>query len=921
MLGGRKEKLDTSQKYVDDGSGYVGPDGTRYQFIKIAVGTRHNGIWRFLTGKSVERLSEEYERTGDERYARITALILARIAKEYPRMDPDRPPCLTLEDVKKIEYKRPPRGRWASMESHLAGITQSYRAITPYLNKGGDSQLRQFLAAKGIDDVKAHIQWKLCHNLIVSVLEGHFVSGNGITGLHRVMADVALAWDMHDPSQGATTEYILQWILHDGPNSADKWMYNSFDRDGFGCTEGLGYNYRGGISHLTPLAKALEPAGVDLFAIPRYREVMRMPIKVIVGGRWVPAIGDGGNTKGTFAEILRRRVWRASLMGPPFDAYADPLLAQALANSPRDIGPYREKIKPVIEKVGKEIQWESRNFPIFGLAILESGKGEHRRGLACYYGGTTAHGHHDRLTFSVFNRRGPVTPDLGYPYISAQERYEWTNNTSSHNTVVVDARKQPNLEPGHLKMFSITPFAQALEVDGAIAYRGLVTKYTRTLVWVDVDEKNSYLVDIFRVAGGSQHDYSLHGASNQVVLDGLKLVKQQGGTLAGPDIAYRQRYDQASSYYRGSGYQYLFSVKNGRPTGGFVATWDHWEDGRPFLRVHVPKGVAEQVFFADGLPPFGKPEDALRYMFLRNGKCPPYHQQYDEKGQRTFADSRLESTFVTVLEPLHDEPFIRGVDLIREVKSLGAADVALSIRRTDGATDLVICREDRGPVQVGAIAMSGRIALCSTRGGDQPERLALLDGTRLSCRGKTISVDHPYEGKVRSVDYDAMTLTVSEKLPAGRKLSGKTIVFSTPPRSANFVIDSVESMPTGSRIRLRDLDAIIYRGNVEKASNANHTVVLSSAIEILHAGSGMAGMRLCNGDRSCDVKIKRFDRRYDPNTPWPPYGGTAHVEADHDLERAFPQSTAHKPTLAYVYEFGAGDPYYVTPAAWFERKR
>ena len=917
---GRKGKLDTTQKYVDDFGGYAAPDGTRHQFVKIAIGTRHNGIWRFLTEKSIAWLSSKFKETGDDRYAHVVALILAKMAQEYPKMNPDRPARMTLDEVKKIKVKRPPRNRWTSFQNHISRIIDCFGIIVPYLNKGGDEQLRKFLATKGINDAKQHIQQKLCHNLIVSVLEGQSVSGNGITGLQRELADTALSWDMHDPSKGATTEYILDWIIRSGPNSVNKWMYNSFCRDGFNHNGGLGYNCSAGIYHLVPLAKALKPAGLDMYTMKRFREIMRYPINVIVGGKWVPAIGDGGNYKGASVNTIRSRSFRPSRMGPVFDAYGETVFAQALLQSPKDIGAYREKIKPIIDKFGSEINSVSRNFPIFGLAIFESGKGDNRRALSCYYGGSTAHGHHDRLTISIFNRRGPVIPDLGYPYMDSWERYGWTSNTSAHNTVVVDARKQPNREPGHIRMFSVTPSAKALEVDGAVSYRNIVSKYRRTLVWVDVDKKNSYLVDIFRVAGASQYDYSLHGAGSKVAVKGLALEKQKAPTLAGPGVKVRENYDRMSNYYRGSGYSFLLNVEKGTPESSFTATWNHWNDKAPSLRVHVPAGVAEQVFFADGLPPFGKDEDKLRYMFLRNGSCPPYHKQYDKQGNRLFPPGKLESAFVTVLEPLDDKPFIESIELAKNVEGIGPMDIALSIKRLDGSTDLVISREERGQAKVGAVEMNGRVALTTTRDG-MVERLVLLDGVSLSSGEESIKVDHPFQGKVKSVDYDAMTLVVPEKLPAGKQLSGRNIFFDTPPRAACFAIDFIENITEGSRIKLKEMDAIIYRGDVEAASNKDNTVILSSAIEILHSGSGIAGMRLCNGDRSLNVRIKRFDRRYDPNSPFPPYGGTAHLAGEADLEKAFTPTKKGQPPLAIVYEFGKGDPYTITPTAWLKQRK
>ena len=922
MLEGRKQKLDTTQPYVDDGNGYIGPDGTNYKFVQYAIGraSAKGCVWSMIMDAGIPKLAASYASTGDEAYARRCALIMARIATEYPSLNPDRGPHGTLEEVKKLPYRLPASGDQATLGgfqaegSWLPKMLRSYRQIMPYLNKDGDAQLRDFLAEKGITGVKSLITWDFCHQIVLGGLQGNYVHSFGM-GIQDAMVKAALDWDMHDPTKGATTEYLIDWVLHTGPHSVDRELYNSYNRDGFGACEALGYNFGGGLRYFTPFAETAKAAGVMLYDHPRVRELMRAPTKVIVAGKWAPQIGDGGRWKGADT----KGYWDPRYMGPPFAATSDPVLARALANGGKELGEYKEQVAAVIAEVGSDITWESRNFSPFGLAIFESGAGDYRRGLSCYYGGTTAHGHYDRLTFDLFNKRGPVTPDLGHPGYIGNMREGWGNHTVSHNTVMVDAHKQLNREPGYLQMFAATPTVQALQVNGEAAYRGICTKFSRTLVYVDTDEKNSYLVDIFRVAGGSQHDYGIHGASHQVAIEGLDTVAQQGGCLAGPDIEYLQFYDAPPRRYKGSGYQYLSNVARGTPQGDFVATWDHWQEGTPFLRIHVPAGNAEQALFADGLPAFADKDEAIRFMYLRNGHAPPLNEQQDG-GKRLFPVGDLESTFVTVLEPLYDEAFITKVGRLTDVEGLGEADVALSIERADGATDLLVCLEEPGEVTVRGMKLSGRLALATSAGDGKPTRMALLDGSAVSLKDTSVQLAGPTAGVVSTVDYDAMTVTVPEKLPEGQNLAGKTIIFDTPPRSSSFAIDSVEAVAEGSRLKLRACDAIAYRSEIESADNEKSTVTLCSRLNILHAGTALAGMRLYNEDRSVGVRIDSFHRRGNPNWPWPPFGGIASVEEGHDVEAAFVDRDGDGQAMATVYEFGPGDTYRITPTACLASK-
>src|SRR5690606_17049413 len=123
------------------------------------------------------------------------------------------------------------------------------------------------------------------------------------------------------------------------------------------------------------------------------------------------------------------------------------------------------------------------------------------------------------------------------------ELYTWSKNTINHNTVVVDAKKQNQNGPGILHDFSEGKFARTMDASSP-AY-AQTTQYRRNIIMVDVDNNQSYVVDFFRVTGGKQHDYSLHGPPGTVnTLDGI-WGKKQEGTFAGKDVAIGQIYDNA----------------------------------------------------------------------------------------------------------------------------------------------------------------------------------------------------------------------------------------------------------------------------------------------------------------------------------------------------------------------------------------
>ena len=50
------------------------------------------------------------------------------------------------------------------------------------------------------------------------------------------------------------------------------------------------------------------------------------------------------------------------------------------------------------------------------------------------------------------------------------------------------------------------------EIDGQRAYSGKASRFQRLLLLNTVDLAKPYVVDVFRVTGGTNHDYTFHGA-------------------------------------------------------------------------------------------------------------------------------------------------------------------------------------------------------------------------------------------------------------------------------------------------------------------------------------------------------------------------------------------------------------------------
>src|SRR5690606_39122464 len=169
--------------------------------------------------------------------------------------------------------------------------------------------------------------------------------------------------------------------------------------------------------------------------------------------------------------------------------------------------------------------------------------------------------------FELFAFGQKIMPDFGYPdamntYVPGV--YTWSQNTVSHNTVVVDARRQQRNLPGVLHDFADGEFARAISASSP-AYAA-TSMYRRHMISVDVGDNQSYVVDFFRVKGGQRHDYILHGPPGYASVNEKEWSNELPGTYAGENVSLAEIYDNARmnqpnykggfAGYGGSGFQH-----------------------------------------------------------------------------------------------------------------------------------------------------------------------------------------------------------------------------------------------------------------------------------------------------------------------------------------------------------------------------
>lgn len=726
---GFKDRSRLQGKIVDDGWGWVAPDGQRYWFVAHAnhMVLQGPGLESRCVITGIRQLSRAYLLTGDRRFAHKAAVLLHRIAEVYPTMNYEQQSRFgQLMGAQGTRYT----GKIVNLiwESYQVapGLSEAYDSIWETID--GDTALQQFYGQTG-EQIRACIEANYLEDAIDAYFEDKM---RGNYGTHqRALLQLAVV-----RQHGDNRRYLGE-VLHRAEGHLlrlgfDYALYNLVNRDGM-PHESPDYNFVW-TRILAASAELLRKLGYDLATMPRLRRMFDAPLDFVTIGQLSPPLGDSstryapliGKDSLTYQRGLR-------LYGDPrYAAY----LAGIGATGDQTFGSFealfdpplpRRETSPNVRVVPPQ---PSRIFSGYGYAILNHPADT--RSLGIFYGLHVAHYHHDRLHFDLFAHGQDLTPDLGYPDGANEFNagiFTWSKTTISHNTVTVDAHRQPANPAGHLRLFADGPFARAVTVDADGTYPQTTT-YRRTLVMVDVPGAGDqgYAVDFFDVTGGRQHDYSLHGPTGTFTTLGSHWSPPAPGTLAGPDVAVGALYDDPGrgaedfkgSYlnYAGSGFQHLVRVQHlqsGADT--FVAEYTHDKDPRAHLRIRVLPQDGQDLMTAEArVSPMKYPE-LVKFIVARRVAAP--------------AAGSLTSAFCAVLEPFGTAPFISAAHRL----DLTNGAVA-TITRMNGERDIVVhhqgtdtalyAREDTPP-----IATDAEVAVVTLDANHQPIRAFFAGGSFL----------------------------------------------------------------------------------------------------------------------------------------------------------------------------------------------
>jgi hypothetical protein len=516
---------------TDYGLGWLDPkDGRRYYFVPYYIFWQR---WsRDILG-GLRSLGNAYLLTGDPALAHKAGIILAKIGSEYERFD-----------YPKQVYHEGRFGVGGRIMDYIwstgndSTIALAYDAVYPGV--APDRELAQFLQTKGLGQPNAIIE-KMLWVMVKDVMDGR-VAGN--MGMHQLtLCHLAIVMDNSDPQAGPTTKDMADWIMR-GPGRTEDLLWNGFYREGLGAESSPGYS-SSWCSNFYRIADLLPRLGLDIWSNPKLRKMADIGSDLTVAGQFSPSIGDSGRLTGTGPIALT-----AEIQGRAFTRYHDPKYARMLKDMGASPGGLFERYFDPAEMekaaaTAPPLELRTRNLGGYGCAILESGATGHKRGLSLYYGDAGGgHGHFDRLNVELFSHGQAVMPEDGYPTpFTRPDFHEWRRaNTYRHFCVMVDELPQLSYEAGDLNALIGAPEVQLVDASAEAAYSGRASLYRRTAALIDISPEESYLLDVWRVKGGAQHDWCSHaGAPEMTVTGGTLGPVQAKGTLAGENVAYGKK--------------------------------------------------------------------------------------------------------------------------------------------------------------------------------------------------------------------------------------------------------------------------------------------------------------------------------------------------------------------------------------------
>ncbi|HSN30114.1 MAG TPA: hypothetical protein VLT45_27695 [Kofleriaceae bacterium] len=746
------------------------------------------------------RLPYLYYAANNRHAARDAAFMLARWAYLYP----------TLSDAQMLgfalvapyppfhrDYRlRARRFGYARLSNLMLGLLHSYDQLFDYID--GNQELAR--------DVGRYIPWIKTDADLRRMIERRLVqyAAKQMIRFQRWDDKDSPTWLMTaaaiEQDATVTRPWLEQlwkqtWIYPYPPAGLPDLLSTTTQRNGSTTIGSVFYTQAG-----TPFAELIELShryvangGAKEFDLEDPRLFGKLigspafPLETSVAGGFPLTIGDvGGIDKprlldhvGDFAANWRRG-WRWT---------HDPRMAWLVVNSGRTTETDSEwaEITRAAAAYGRNPFLAQHSRVLVNWAgILEAGEASdnyrHKRTAYLRVGTGYGHNHLDTLDLQLLAHGVRIAGDLGW---RGEYSRPSADSTLLHNRLEVDdkdAVAQGSWQ-GHAWIDSLVPLAGAQYMSASAdppTNHASTRSYRRELALVDASDRDSYVLDVQRIDGGTYHTWCFHGpATDQFDINATS--RHEVGPAATdktPEATYLR------SFLDGKG---LKEAGTAPTRGPLIATWRlrrteevivgaDPKDGKQVRRI---QRNSEKLMLGRDYDDRGPARFLRTFLFGRAGdqvlvaRPTPLGPDHEDSTWpfvfvRENNDRPASSVYLALHEPYIDRPFIARAQPV-DVRDAGkGADqaVAVEVTLTDGRVDLVYSDGDPSRSrQVAGASVRGAHVLHS-RDAKGLRVVQVVDGGEYIDGEVGLRVAETDPATIARVDYPARRVWIETTLPA-----------------------------------------------------------------------------------------------------------------------------------------------------------
>ncbi|TNJ64932.1 hypothetical protein FE784_18045 [Paenibacillus hemerocallicola] len=446
--------------------------------------------------------------------------------------------------------------------------------------------------------------------------------------------------------------------------------------------------------------------------------------------------------------------------------------------------------------------------PAARIARLVGGEGKSQTQLNLAFQPKYGHVHNDPLNLTLYAQGQELLPDLGYTHNSIY-RY-FALSTMSHNTVVVNSSNM-NVNStakhgGNVETF--VPDSGSFQTTRA-SYESaypVTDEYSREpwfIPFADGTGEQGYVLDLFRVSGGSRHEYTLQGDANRDAYFETDLtLDDYGPYLLPPGTTVVQPTTNSSpgsaeGHY--PGYIYVRDVKEAELTGDrYDVTLVTETAGTPGAKMNITgflESGSNELYL--GRSP------SLRSIRL-NGSSMDNNDEVVKYTMPKLVLRRdgtdLKSTFVTVMEPYRGDD--SRLEVIEKLVPTSAPEGAVAVKVVYGdTTDIMLSNPNHPttPLVVGDITLTGELGFIRLIDG-QVREMTLQGGTLLQKGAQQVTSAGVKTGTIvetkRLADGDSYNALVVDT-SVGSEAVGQYVIVTHPDQST-MGLEIGQVIPSGS---------------------------------------------------------------------------------------------------------------------------